>query len=307
MTYKTTPAEAVVFSVRYNTSGSPPSSVAYSYQMDSNIQFQTRSTFSGTTNSNLNTTALLSGNGLYITSQGAVTTSTGFAYETTAAIGDVANITTCFTQDQTKRWMQLVTYTGNGASSQTVNHNLGTTPAMMVWLPYGTSAAKITYHKNMGANPETKSMLLDTNAAPVVSSTYWNNTAPTSSTFTVGSVPNVNAVQYRMWLIADFPGKVKVGGYTGNGTNQTINTGLSGAVRSLWIKKVNVGSWWCWNGQTGIPSSGNDLCFAIDLTGAWVSGVQSVNSSGNDFIVYENATTAVNTNGEEYIYFAIGT
>lgn len=308
MNLKTSHAEVIAMGMPYDPASSGgTTTLSQNFVVSDVLPWMTRSYFYATTNTYYDTINELASGGMYVTSQGLVSGGSAFPDAATGTYGDVTGIMNIFKQDQDNRWMQLVTYTGDGTSSQTISHDLGSAPAMMVVLPQTTNMSKYTYHKDMSANPETEYMLLDTDAAPVTASSTWNDTAPTSSEFTVGSSYNSSGVVYRMWLIADIPGKVKVGSYTGNGSNQTISTGLVGAVRSLWIKKVGTGSWWMWNGEVGIPSSGNDLTMAIDLNTGWVSGSQNVNSSGNDFVVYENATTAINTSSAEYIYFAIGT
>ncbi len=71
------------------------------------------------------------------------------------------------------------------------------------------------YHKSLGA---TKVMLLNSTAAPYTDTTYWNDTAPTSTTFTLGSSVNSNpSTTVIAYLFAEKQGFSKFGSYTGNG------------------------------------------------------------------------------------------
>jgi len=110
----------------------------------------------------------------------------------------------------------IVSYTGNETVS-TIGHGLGVTPSMII--VKGRIAARnwIVGHHTQGW---TKSAMLDeTNAFS--SQTHWNNTAPTSSVFTIegGSNSNVNTnnAGYIAYCFAEKKGYSKFGSYTGNG------------------------------------------------------------------------------------------
>ena len=109
----------------------------------------------------------------------------------------------------------IVTYTGTGANT-TVGHGLGVAPSMMIVKRRDNVGAWFVYHQSQGA---TKYMTIDT-AAATTSSTAWNNTAPTSSVFTVGTDNNVNGSggTYVAYLFAAVAGYSAFGSYTGNGS-----------------------------------------------------------------------------------------
>ena len=109
----------------------------------------------------------------------------------------------------------IVTYTGTGVA-RTVAHNLGVAPSMMIVKRSDNVGAWFVYHQSQGA---TKYMTIDT-AAATTSSTAWNNTAPTSSVFTVGTDNNVNGTSgtYVAYLFAAVAGYSAFGSYTGNGS-----------------------------------------------------------------------------------------
>ena len=87
-------------------------------------------------------------------------------------------------------------YTGTG-STQTLSHDLGAVPGM-IWV-HRTNQFNTTnwavYHKgqNKGVDPEDYRLVLNTNTTEN-NDTYWGDTAPTSTQFTVGDSHNeVNA------------------------------------------------------------------------------------------------------------------
>ncbi len=113
----------------------------------------------------------------------------------------------------------MVTYTGTGAN-RTVAHNLGIAPAMMIVKNRDSAQNWVVYHKNSNATPQNYILRLNTTDAALASSGSFNNTAPTSTEFTVGTLPALNGSGNNMlaYLWAEVPGFSKFGSYTGNGS-----------------------------------------------------------------------------------------
>jgi hypothetical protein len=114
----------------------------------------------------------------------------------------------------------IVTYTGTGAN-RTVSHSLGVAPSMMiVKIRSGTGSPDGwgVYHASLG---NTQALTLETTSAAATSSTYWNNTSPSSSVFTVGtwSRVNNNGGNYVAYLFSEVAGFSRFGSYTGNGSS----------------------------------------------------------------------------------------
>ena len=110
----------------------------------------------------------------------------------------------------------IVTYTGNGAA-QTISHNLGQTPAFFSVKNYtnATSSNWMVYHKNVGAQYAAN---FNGTSPWGASTSYFNDTAPGSTNFTVGNNANVSTlnVSYVAYLWAEVPGFSKMGEWTGN-------------------------------------------------------------------------------------------
>ena len=117
----------------------------------------------------------------------------------------------------------IVTYTGNG-TNRTIAHSLGVAPAMIIIKNRSQVATWIVGHQNMAASsPWNGFMQLNQTAAYTTSggSLIWNNTAPTSSVFSVGTdtSTNFNGNNFVAYLFAEVAGFSKFGSYTGNGSS----------------------------------------------------------------------------------------
>jgi len=111
----------------------------------------------------------------------------------------------------------LVTYTGNASSGSTVGHGLGSVPKMIITKTTNTSLGNwAVYHQGAGA---TKVLYFNTTIAATTGANWWNNTAPTSTRFTIGNSNDVNGgSNYLALCFAEIPGFSKFGTYVGNGS-----------------------------------------------------------------------------------------
>jgi hypothetical protein len=112
----------------------------------------------------------------------------------------------------------VVGYTGTGANA-TVGHGLGVAPSMyIIKSRTGTAEPWFVYHKSIG---NTGGILLNSTNAQVTSSTWFNNTSPTSSVFSIGSNSGVSGTgnTHIAYCFAEVKGYSKFGSYTGNGSS----------------------------------------------------------------------------------------
>lgn len=200
----------------------------------------------------------------------------------------------------------IVTYTGNGTSGRTVSHSLGVTPDLIITANRSATANRAVYPGPL-SSPATKFLQFQTNAAVGTSTTVWNDTAPTSSVFTVGnsSSVNTNTNNYVAYLFANSPGNVSVGTYTGDGADPGpfITTGFK--PRFVLVKRTdNTGDWVLFDDarDTSNPSG---TWNTTDGTGveATVGGGADFQATGFQFT--NSAGASVNTNGATYLYLAV--
>jgi hypothetical protein len=111
----------------------------------------------------------------------------------------------------------IVTYTGTGALA-TVGHGLGVAPNMIIWKNRSAVQNWVTYHSSLGA---TGNVYLNLTAGFSADSTTQNNTAPTSSVFTVATSGAVNGSTNNLvaYCFAAVDGYSAFGKYTGNGSS----------------------------------------------------------------------------------------
>ena len=118
---------------------------------------------------------------------------------------------------QQAKFFTQVTYTGTG-STRTIAHDLGSTPAFIIVKRTDTASNWACYHTSLGA---TQNIALNATAAAAASS-YWNNTSPTSTVFSVDGSSDVNASggTYIAYLFAH-----NAGGFGLTGTDNVISCG----------------------------------------------------------------------------------
>ena len=194
-------------------------------------------------------------------------------------------------------------YNGSTSSAQTISHNLGVVPEMM-WVKNRTSGDWYVYHSYYGASKYSNLNSYQSFATDGTN-TFWNNTAPTSTNFTVGATLNGSSYLYAAYLFSSLAGVSKVGQYTGNGTNgRVIDCGFTNGSRFILIKQnvstLAYGKWYVWDSERGIVA-GNDPKFSLADTTAQVAYFDDIDPSPSGFI----ANYGVNDNNQEYVFYAI--
>ena len=139
---------------------------------------------------------------------------------TTTGIAGSPSITpTSYSFNQTAA-QSIIKYTGNGVSGATIPHGLGVIPECVLvknlsstddWQVYFTSLAGA----NLGAN---KYFILNTGARDAVATNRWNDTAPTTTLFSLGSAATVNGSgnDYVAYCFKSVNGYASCGSYLGN-------------------------------------------------------------------------------------------
>ena len=86
-------------------------------------------------------------------------------------------------------FFDVVSWTGNGTAGRQISHSLSSIPGCIMVKCTTDSRNWAVYHRGMGNG---KAMALDTTSAQHNSTTYWNDTDPTASVFTVGTANDTN-------------------------------------------------------------------------------------------------------------------
>ena len=139
------------------------------------------------------------------------------------AINTLNNNYVSWTFREQPKFFDVVTYTGNGSNPRAISHLLGSTPGCMIVKRTDTTGNWFVYHRSSAASGFTAAqcyMYLNLTNAVTDNSTIWSDTAPTSTTFTVGSSLNTNGATYVAYLFAH-----DAGGFGLTGTDNVISCG----------------------------------------------------------------------------------
>ena len=186
-------------------------------------------------------------NGLHNFSGSAVftTSSTGFALNSTASqdLNDGSDKYVSWTFRKAPKFFDVVTYTGNGTTGtssdtpQTISHNLGSVPGMIIVKKTSGTSGWFTFHRSTGS-----SKYLRLNATSAASNSTdggaWGTYDPTSTDFKVGYLANDNGASYVAYLFAHNDGDgtfgpsgdqdvIKCGSFTGTSSGEvSVNLGF---------------------------------------------------------------------------------
>ena len=197
----------------------------------------------------------------------------------------------------------IVTYTGTGANA-TVGHGLGKAPDMIILKKRANDTqAWQVYHSANTSEPETEKLTFNTTAATVDDNTTWNDTAPTSTVFSIGtgSGTNENTDTYVAYCFADIDGMVKAGSYTGNSSTTFVYTGFRPAF--VMIKSNNQTRNWIVFDNKRTPTNQMDGHLHPNASVAEQTGSDEIDFLSNGFNL-RSPDNDTNTSAFEYIYIA---
>jgi len=218
------------------------------------------------------------------------------------------SINTTYTSVNTTAGFSIVKYTGNGTSGATVGHGLGVVPKMIIVKALSGSNNWAIYHASMGA---TKYLRLNATDAEATSTARWNDTAPTSSVFSVGNDGEVNSntVSYVAYCFADKTGYSKFGKYTGNGSTDGtfVYTGFKPSfVIYKGFSGANTADNWEMVDNKRSPHNGVENVLYPNLQNAEGTGVTTRMDLLSNGFKMRTSGSDYNNNGATYIYMAFG-
>ena len=203
----------------------------------------------------------------------------------------------------------IVKYTGTGANA-TIGHGLGVAPSMIITKTRSITQNWFVYHKSLG---ETKAIYLDLTNASTTTSTAWNNTAPTSSVFSVGTEAGTNSSGATLiaYCFAEKKGYSKFGSYAGNGNadGTFVYTGFKPAF--LICKAYNTsGEHWVMydNKRNDDAGAGGNYIDRLLYPASSAAEVDSGGALWVDFLSngfkLRGTSGNINVSGYNYIYMA---
>ncbi len=224
-----------------------------------------------------------------------------------SASNEDGSINTTATSVSTDAGFSVSTYTGTG-STATVGHGLGVAPSVIIiknrsqaddWAVYSRGDAT----DYLELNTHSYSPLGSTD-----DNTYWNDTAPTSSVFTIGTAHSVNASSetYVAYCFANVEGFFKSGTYTGNGAAEDgpyVYTGFSPAFVIQKETSEAGGSWFMWDSKREVGNV-KDAVVWVDYPGAETSHAEyEIDFLSTGFKIRGNSG-GTNSSGQTNLYMA---
>ena len=122
-------------------------------------------------------------------------------------------------QANTTSGISIVTWSGNDTAGDTVGHGLGKKPDVIFGKRLDGAVGDWSSYHNTSSLGATKYMRLNNGNTLADTDTYWNDTEPTSSVFTLSTTDNLNASgdNFIAFCFTSIKGFSKFGEYTGNG------------------------------------------------------------------------------------------
>jgi len=198
----------------------------------------------------------------------------------------------------------VVTYTGTGANA-TVGHGLGSAPDMIIVKNRDNTKAWLVYHSANTAEPETDYLVLNDTVATADNIIAWNDTAPTSSVFSLGTSQSSNESGngHVAYCFSEVAGFSKFGSYTGNGTSNSI-TGLGFKPAWIMIKDASSGtrSWSIVDNTRSVNDDREDVLYPNLSAAEGVVTNYDISFDADGFTVGSNAQ--INASGSNIIYMA---
>ena len=225
---------------------------------------------------------------------------------TTSSNSDGSQTTTV--QANTTAGFSIVLYTGTG-STDTFGHGLGAVPKWFFTKTRSTTGDWIVYHGANTSAPQTDFLKLNETNATEDLNTMYNDTAPTSTVFTLSTNGDVNTSGRTQvgYCFAEVEGYSKFGSYTGNdATNGAfIYTGFSPAWVMLKYVSGSAGgtkNWIMYDNKRSSINLNDNTIYANASDAETADSSFDIDLLSNGFKL-RNAEGPVN-NAAEYIYMA---
>ena len=210
-------------------------------------------------------------------------------------------------QANTTAGFSIVSYTGTG-SAGTIAHGLGAVPSWMVVKNRSKSGGEgwMVYHQGNTSAPETEHLQIHNTNATSDNDIAWNDTAPTSTVFSVKDDDSTNdsGETHIAYLWTEIQGYSKFGDYigTGNDDGPFVYTGFKPAW--LMIKRTTANAWGIYDSARGVF---NEITMNLDAdrTDAenTATNYDDLDFLSNGFKLREE-NDDINASGGTYIYMA---
>jgi len=208
------------------------------------------------------------------------------------------------------KFFTCVTYTGDSNATQTVNHDLGSVPGMIIIKKTDGTSNWTVYHRSAGSYR----LRLNTTEAQDENG-FWA-TSPTDTAFTLSnSDVKSDGATYVAYLFAHNDGDggfgpdgsdiIKCGSYTGNGSTDGPEIDLGFEPQWIMLKETNnTGGWFIFDAMRGMPVGGGDTYLYANASDADATFSERFKVTPTGFKL-ATSSGSFNGSGDTYIYMAI--
>ena len=212
-----------------------------------------------------------------------------------------------------EKFFDVVTYTGDGAADRQISHNInGTVGAIIIKQTSASGENWAVYHRSNGA---TGALYLNDTRDFLTADSFFNDTDPTSTNFTISNTYAVNRAGYSYvaYLFASDAGGfgaddseniIKCGSYSGNSSTNGPQINLGFEPQFLLVKAADKAEYWVMaDTMRGITGSTTDPWTAPNVAEADFNDKYfEVNATGFKPVTID---ARLNGSGYNYIYIAI--
>ena len=152
-------------------------------------------------------------------------------YQNNTGINNSSCNVASWTFRKAENFFDVVTWTGDGASSRTITHNLNGEVGLLILKRTDNASSWSVYHKSLGVS---QTLLLENTTGSFGASGRFGSSAPTTNTFDINNIYNVSGATYVAYLFAS-----DAGGFGDDGDESIIKCG---SVATNWAAvEVNLG------------------------------------------------------------------
>jgi hypothetical protein len=199
----------------------------------------------------------------------------------------------------------IVSWTGTGANA-TVGHGLSKAELIIIKRRDNGSGATSWKTGSEYLSGWTHRVKLNSTDAEASEADVFNDTAPTSTVFSLGSDVTVNGSSGTLiaYCFHSVDGYSKVGRYVGNGSSDGVFVYTNFSVKFLLIKRVDSTSHWALIDSTRSPYNVSNAWLAANLA----NDESSLSNNPYDLLSngFKARDTLYNVSGGTYIYLAFG-
>mgnify|MGYP003134671656 CR=1 FL=1 len=210
-------------------------------------------------------------------------------------------------------FFDVVAYTGDGNTYQTITHNLGAVPQFIIGKRRDGTSDWVAYY---GSGLYNVFLNLDASITGLLGITKTGSAGSAIDSITQFDVTkqaggnaskslNTSGEEYVLYIFGSLDGISKVGTYSGTGSDINVDCGFTSGARLVIVKRTDSsGDWYFWDTTNGIVA-GDDPYLLLNTSDRNVTNTDYIDPLSSGFTITSNAQSDLNTSGGTYLFLAI--